>query len=128
MSQTNGAQLEQPPPSGDAVSAPVPGTTAGIPPTAQTFFAVVNSNGTLARGFQVASSQILDTGLYEVIFNFDVTGGAYVACLGSSASGREATGQITTAARIATPNGVFVTTSDSTGTLANHSFHLAVHS
>ncbi len=129
MSQTDARQLEQPPPSSDAVSALVAGTTVGMPPTAQTFFAVVNADGSLARGFQAAFSQNLGTGFYEVIFNFDVTGSAYVASIGSSASfGIEPTGEITVVGRVGTPNGVFVTTSDSTGAFANRGFHLAVHS
>ncbi len=93
MPQTDVRQLEQPPPSSDAVSGLVAGTTVGMPPTAQTFFAVVNADGSLARGFQAAFSQNLGTGFYEVIFNFDVTGSVYVASIGSSGtSGIEPTG------------------------------------
>jgi hypothetical protein len=129
MSQTDVSQLEQPPPSSDAVSGLVAGTAVGMPPTAQTFFAVVNADGSLARGFQAAFSQNIGTGFYEVIFNFDVTGSVYVASIGSSATfGIEPTGEITVVGRAGTPNGVFVTTSDSTGAFANRGFHLAVHS
>jgi hypothetical protein len=129
MSQTDVRQLEQPPRSSEAVSPRVAGTTGGMPPTAQTFFAVVNADGSLARGFEAAFAQNLGPGFYEVIFNYDVTGSAYIATIGSSESiGIEQTGEITVVGRFETPNGVFVTTTDSTGAFVNRGFHLAVHS
>jgi hypothetical protein len=73
---------QQPPPSDEAAAALVPATFVGMPPTAQTFFAVVNADGSMARGFQAVSSQRFSVGRYEVIFPHDVTGSAYVAAVG----------------------------------------------
>jgi hypothetical protein len=121
--------LEQPPPTAGAEAALVPATAVGMPPTAQTFFAVVNADGSLARGFEAVSAQRLVDGQYEVIFSHDVTGSVYVASIGSSGSvGIEPTGEITVVGRFGTPNGVFITTTDSTGSFADRGFHLAVHS
>lgn len=129
MSHVLQSTLQQPPASQGAEAAMVAGTLAGMPPTAQTFYAVVNADGTLARGFQAASAQRFAPGLYEVIFAHDVTTSAYVASIGSSGSvGVESTGEITVVGRAGTPNGVFITTSTSDGTFADRGFHLAVHS
>ena len=54
-----------------ASAALVPGTTAGMPPTAQTFFAVVESTGALVRGFQAVSATRLGLGMYQVVFTHD---------------------------------------------------------
>jgi len=58
---TTGVTEQQPPPSAAALALAelVPATFRGMPPTAQAFFAVVNPNGTLARGFGAVSSQRL---------------------------------------------------------------------
>jgi hypothetical protein len=99
-----------------------------MPSTARTYYAVVNADGSLARGFHAVSSANLGAGFYEVIFNQDVTRAAYTATIGSSATaGVEPTGEITVVGRSGAPNGVFITTSDSTGAYANRGFHLAVH-
>lgn len=47
-------------------------------------FAVVNSNGTLARGALAASSIRVLTGVYHVTFKNDVRECAYVATVGTS--------------------------------------------
>jgi hypothetical protein len=133
MSQTDVRQLVQPPPTpagpkdGSVAESLVAGTAGGMPPTAQAFYAVVNADGTLARGFQTATAQNLGTGFYEVIFTVDVTGSAYIATVGNSGtSGIEPTGEATVVGRAGTPNGVFVTTTDSAGNFADRGFHLAV--
>ena len=96
-------------------------------PGPEQLFAVVNANGTLARGLFAVSSANLGTGFYEVIFSRDVTRGAYIATIGSSAtSGIEQTGEITVVGRVGNPNGVFITTTDSAGNFQNRGFHLAV--
>lgn len=106
----------------------VPGTFAGMPPTAQTLFAVINADGSTARGFQVASSQAFGNGFYEVIFSQDVTGCAYVATVGEAGStGVPSPGQIVVIGRAGTPNGVFVATTDSAGNPEDHGFHIAIH-
>lgn len=120
---------EQPPPTPEAaaLAALVPATFAGMPPTAQAFFAVVNANGTLARGFQAVSSVRLGLGIYQVLFSHDITGSCYVGTIGlSSTSGSSPSGEIAVVGRVGTPNGVFVQTFDSTGRPADRGFHLAV--
>jgi hypothetical protein len=100
-----------------------------MPPTSQTFFAVVNPDGSLARGFQAVSSQRFATGRYEVIFTHDLTGSAFIATLGGSGSvGVPPSGEIAVIGRAGTPNGVFLATTDSVGMSADRGFHLAVHS
>jgi hypothetical protein len=93
-----------------------------------TLFAVVNADGTLARRFGAVSSQRLALGSYEVIFNRNVRDCAYVATIGLSGStGSSPPGEITVVGRFNNANGVFLTTSNSAGTLADLGFHLAVH-
>src|SRR5689334_15905257 len=50
----------------------VPATGAGMPPTAQVFYAVVNSPGTLARGFNAIAATRLAVGTYTVTFSHNV--------------------------------------------------------
>jgi hypothetical protein len=123
--------FEQPAPSSpeieQAQAAFIPATTAGLPPTAQTFFAVVNANGSLARGFQAVSSTSLGIGSYQVVFSHDITGSAFIATIGLAGStGASAPGFITVVGRAGIPNGVFIQTFDRAGALTNLSFHLAV--
>jgi hypothetical protein len=120
---------DQPPPvpGVDASAALVPATAVGMPPTAQAFFAVVNADGTLARGFQASSASKLSTGTYQVIFAHDITGSAYIGTLGLSGSiGGSPSGQIAVVGRFGTPNGVFVQTFDAAGNAADRGFHLAI--
>jgi len=123
---------EQPPLSAEAAAEAtaqlIPATFAGMPPTAQTFFAVVNANGTLARGFQAVSAQRLATGAYQVIFNHNVTGSAYVATIGTAAAAGPPSGEISVSPRSGALNGVFIAVRDSAGNSADRPFHLAVHS
>ncbi|MDG4829145.1 hypothetical protein O7627_07475 [Solwaraspora sp. WMMD1047] len=136
MSETENAaesskDLQQPPASitdeERAVIESVPATFRGMPPTAQTFFAVVNANGSLNRGFGVASSTRLALGQYQVLFSHDVTGSAYVATLGLSGSvGGSPPGEIAVVGRNGNPNGVFVQTFNSAGGAADRGFHLSV--
>jgi hypothetical protein len=111
----------------EAVTALVPATVAGMPPTAQSFYAVVRSNGTLARGFEAVSAANLGTGVYQVIFAHDITGSAYLGTLGlDTDSGESPAGQIAVVGRFGAPNGVFVETFDASGNPADRGFHLAV--
>ncbi len=133
MSQTTVDDLQQPPLTAaqerEAVAAIVPATAAGMPPTAQTFFAVVRSDGSLARGFQAVSAARLAPGRYQVLFAHDLTGSAYTGTLGLDVnSGVSPSGQIAVVGRAGAPNGVFVETFDATGSFADRGFHLAVHS
>ena len=94
---------------------------------AGTMFAVVNANGTLARGAKAVSATRLGTGSYEVIFRKDVRKCAYVATIGLSGSaGSSLPGEITVVGRSGNDRGVFVTTHSSAGASADLGFHLAV--
>ncbi|MEV4754650.1 hypothetical protein AB0J86_06000 [Micromonospora sp. NPDC049559] len=107
----------------------VPATGAGLPPTAQTFFAVVAANGALVRGFGVISSARLAVGQYQVVFAHDVTGSAYVGTTGLTGNvGVAPSGQIAVVGRAGIANGVFVETFSGAGAAADRAFHLAVHS
>ncbi|RKR87629.1 hypothetical protein BDK92_1920 [Micromonospora pisi] len=134
MSESDVNQSDEQPPLAETEAAEagtevVPATGAGLPPTAQTFFAVVNANGTLARGFGVVSSTRLATGQYQVAFTHDVRGSAYVGTLGLSGSvGASPSGEIAVVGRAGLINGVFVQTFASTGTASDRGFHLAIHS
>jgi hypothetical protein len=90
--------------------------------------AVVNSNGTLARGHKAVSATRLGTGAYEVVFRKDVRRCAYLATIGLSGSaGSSLPGEITVVGRSGNDRGVFVTTHSSGGASADLGFHLAVH-
>jgi hypothetical protein len=124
---------EQPPLNAAEAAGPdtelVPATVAGMPPTAQTFFAVVDSNGTLARGFGVVSSTRLAAGQYQVVFSHDLTRSAYVGTLGLSGSqGTSPSGEIAVVGRSGLATGVFVQTFSSAGAASDRGFHLAIHS
>jgi hypothetical protein len=93
-----------------------------------TLYAVVNSDGTLARSFRAVSAKKLGPGQYEVIFNRNVRKCAYVATIGLPRNMCSSPpGEITVAGRYTTDRGVFVTTYSSVGTLEDRGFHLAVH-
>jgi hypothetical protein len=93
----------------------------------KTAFAVVNGDGTLARGGGAASATKLGTGQYQVLFKRDVKKGAFLATIGLSAdAGASPPGEIIVNLRAGTENGVFVQTSNSTGAQEDRSFHLAV--
>lgn len=120
---------EQPPAveTEDAGVALVPGTGAGMPPTAQGFFAVVNANGTLSRGFGVVSSTRLGVGQYQVVFSHNLRGSAYIGTIGlSGAVGVSPSGQIAVIGRAGNVNAVFVQTFAANGAAADRGFHLAV--
>jgi hypothetical protein len=94
---------------------------------ASTMYAVVNANGTLARGRRAVSATRLGTGAYEVIFRKDVRKCAYVATIGLSGSaGSSLPGEITVVGRVGNDRGVFLTTHSSGGASADLGFHLAV--
>lgn len=113
----------------EAVAALVPATFAGMPPTAQTFYAVVRADGTLARGFQAVSATRLGTGIYQVLFAHDITGSAYLGTIGlDTSSGISPSGQMAVVGRAGAPNGVWVQTYDAVGNAADRGFHMAVTS
>jgi hypothetical protein len=94
---------------------------------ARTMYAVVNANGTLARGRKAVSATRLGAGAYEVVFRKDVRKSAYLATIGLSGSaGSSLPGEITVVGRSGNDRGVFVTTHSSGGASADLGFHLAV--
>ena len=93
--------------------------------------AVINGDGTVLRSstlpFTLSSSTRLGTGLYQLIWNHNVTGCGWVATIGVGTFGGSVPGgEITTAGRAGNTNGVFVETFNSAGTLADLPFHLIV--
>ena len=111
-----------------------PGTgTTSKPEGTQTLWAVINADGTTARGSDVQSSKKEppppgggQSGEYDVIFKRNVSGCAYVA---SFADERQ-TGEVSASSLgPGTPNGVYVQTVTDNGTKEVYSdrpFHLAV--
>jgi hypothetical protein len=99
----------------------------GLPASARMLFAVVEADGTLVRGLGVTSSERLATGMYQVIFDQDVTRAGYVGTIGLTGNGGvAAAGAITVAGRTGIANGVFVETFAVAGGHADCPFHLAV--
>ncbi|MEQ4303865.1 hypothetical protein ABNF97_21205 [Plantactinospora sp. B6F1] len=124
---------EQPPTEGieaDGIDvAAVPATAAGLPATAQGHFAVVNANGTLARGFGVVSSSRLAVGQYQVVFIQSVARSAFTATIGLTGSlGASPPGEIAVVGRAGLAAGVFVQTWNSSGVPADRAFHLHISS
>ena len=107
----------------------VPATFAGMPPTAQLFWAVVESTGVLIRGFGAVSAVRLAVGQYQVVFSHDLTRSAYVGSIGLTGSiGVSPSGEIAVVGRFGVPNGVFVQTFSSAGVAADRAFHLTISS
>ena len=101
-------------------------------------WAVVRRDGTLARGKGALSATQfgVDSGTYGVRFDRDdVTRCVYTATIGLSAvqdspTGTSPPGEITVAPlseASGAPNGVFVSTHNSTGTTESRAFHLALN-
>ena len=91
--------------------------------TVRQVWAVVNQNGTLARGSRVTSVAKLGTGQYEVTFNRSVTGCAYIATTTNAYS--QALGIFTASGHLSA-NGVFVETKNQGGGLTDGPFNLVV--
>src|SRR5262245_44081008 len=101
------------------------GPTGNDGTNATALWAVVNTDGTMARGSHVTSTQKLEPqfitagvgptaagdGAYEVVFDRDVSDCAYVATLGSAnVSDVLGRGGVSVSPRFANVNGVFVQT------------------
>jgi hypothetical protein len=109
------------------VEGAAPAATAQEVKPAKDFYAVVRRNGTLARDRGAVDAQRITEGQYAVIFFRNVRNCAYVATIGTPRSvGLEAPGEITVAGLFENPQGVFVSTHDSTGAFAARAFHLQV--
>jgi hypothetical protein len=121
------SELNLPPAADAQVSQANVAAESGGGDDARTMYAVVNADGTLARGRNAASAARLGTGAYEVVFRRDVRKGAFVATIGLSGStGQSLPGEITVVGRFGNDRGVFVTTHSSGGAPADLGFHLAV--
>lgn len=94
-------------------------------------FAVVSANGTLDRGSSgvVSASRFQDPGHYEVIFDRDISGCAYSATAGSTATTAGPPPHYALVGnRIGNAtNGVAVFIRDLNGASSNLAFHLSVH-
>jgi hypothetical protein len=89
--------------------------------------AVVDADGTLARGSGVTTVDKYGTGNYGVKFRRNVRNCTYVATIGlSGASGTETNSSIDVVSDNASVNGVFVDTEDFAGTQVDRGFHLIV--
>lgn len=97
-------------------------------------FAVVNGNATLARSCpptpRVTVSRLMGSsaGEYQVVFDSDVRGCAYVATIGETGTAVPTSGEIVVSSDPNNVNGVIVRTRNSAGAiLVDLPFHLAVH-
>ncbi|NES15158.1 MULTISPECIES: hypothetical protein [Micromonospora] len=101
-------------------------TPAGLPASARVLFAVVSADGTLVRGLGATSVTRLAAGMYQVVFDQDVTHAGYVGTVGPAAGGKLAPqGAVAVAPRTGIPNAVFVETYGG-GEHVDRPFHLAV--
>lgn len=98
---------------------------SGAPATR--LWAVINANGTVARGSGIGTGTFReDTGIYDVFFNRDVSGCAYVGSLGGADAGTPPGGTVGATNLFGAPKGLFVIIRNSAGSSANLPFHLAV--
>jgi hypothetical protein len=90
-------------------------------------YAVVGTDGALARGSHVTATGHLGPGRYEVFFDANMGKCAFTASLGTTGTGSVSLpGQVTVAGDGANKKGVIVNTMARTGAPADFSFHLAV--
>jgi hypothetical protein len=98
----------------------------GAPGASADVWAVVASNGTLNRGSHVTSvTKLGGTGVYEVIFDRNVTNCAYVGAI-SDIGGGTAFGFFSASKRVTSVNGLFIETTNTAGALTDQPFHVAV--
>lgn len=91
------------------------------------FWAVVETDGALVRGRNVANVQKLATGIYQVLFTHNISDGVFLGTLGRPGISSEPPGEITVALRVGSNNrGVWIETFNSNGTHEDHAFHLLV--
>lgn len=110
-----------------AAAAIVSGAAFAAPPARDTTsgFAVVDSSGTVVRGTAIGASHAGD-GFYIVEFDHSVKKCVFTATTGSTTTGTPPDGFATVVGSGNDPNGVIVTTYDTTGAAADYSFHLNV--
>ncbi|MBO4161611.1 MULTISPECIES: hypothetical protein [Micromonospora] len=91
-------------------------------------WAVVASDGTLLQhSANVVSSTKYGTGQYQVLLDYSVVGKAFQATIGTNDQFNvPPAGEISVAPRNQTPNGVFIQTYSSGGSVSSKPFHLFV--
>lgn len=129
------AEVDEPPADGDAVNVTTVNAT-GVATNASFHLvatcpagldAIVWANGTLDSGAGVAATGNLGAGRYDVIFDEDVGGCAYIAGLGPAFAGPALPGSATVAQFAGHPDGVWVSTYAPDGEPENATFHLTVY-
>jgi len=108
------------------------GAMLAVPALAQAAgpkWAVVNSAGALVRGNGATAATPLSTGTYQVTFNANIAGCAYVATAGDPAAGAVSGPiEVTVATRAGNNNALFIQTFDqTTGALSNQPFQVVTH-
>jgi hypothetical protein len=112
-------------PKGDTGPAGPKGDRGSAGANATALWAVVSGNGTVARGSHVTSTTYVGGAYYEVSFDRDVSGCAFVAGRGGLDMETPQPGEVS-ASRSGNVNSVFVVTYNSAGAQASGPFHLAV--
>ncbi len=87
---------------------------------------VISNIGTLVRGRGITAASKTGDGQYLAVFDVDVRNCTYFATLGDESASGPGTGQIAVTSAASSVNGVRVVTRNSTGDLADRSFHLIV--
>ena len=87
---------------------------------------VISNLGALIRGRGITSASKTGEGQYVAILDADVRNCTYSATLGDESASGPGTGQIAVTSAASNVNGVRVVTRNSTGDLADRSFHLIV--
>lgn len=95
------------------------------PIVVKSLFAVVNKNGTLARGTARVKSKRNGVGLYGVSFPGNISKCAFLATIGGSSTVAEQGGTVKVNLSNVSPKAVAVQTG-SNGALADRGFHLLV--
>lgn len=90
------------------------------------YYAVVEANGTLARGTTGTSSSQVGTGLYQVNFPEDISQCAWVTSIGGSAGVPVPPGETHSSLAPGSTTSLLQQISSSAGVLANRPFHVIV--
>lgn len=105
----------------------VNGTVAGMPPTAQVLYAVVNSNGALARAFGGIVSSRQQVGVYRVRFvGRNISNCAWFGTIGALGTAVPIPGHTRTVLAAGTTDTVLVAVTNVAGNLADAPIHVQV--
>ncbi len=104
---------------------------ADLSPAARTalkpMWAVVQPNGTRARGSAGVTSAYSGASFYTVTFPRDVTNCVYSATIGGASNSYAGAGEISVYSANARPKAVTVVTHNSAGAFADRAFHIVVN-